>query len=77
MSRQPNQATKTPLPSRLFEQALTLLFPPRLGRIDGAVVYRPGEHAEPLGDGVLWRAYDVRQDAIERHWREVACSKRS
>lgn len=54
------------------ETVLALLFPPKMGRINARLRYQPtGDFLEEdLGDGIVWRAYDVRASGIEKHfWR--------
>lgn len=50
-------------------QLLSILFPPELpgGIIDREVVtWRGGNVPEMLGDGIVWRAYNVALTGIER-----------
>lgn len=64
------------IPSKLIkwnwlERLAGFLFPPALGHIKGTVVYAALTDDEPLDyDGILWHGWDVRTDAIERHWME-------
>lgn len=53
----------------MIEQLLAFLFPPRMskGIIEREMVsWRGGDVPEVLGDGIVWRAWDVRLDGIER-----------
>lgn len=48
---------------------LSILFPPSPGYINdfGGISQKSSGDFEPVeGDGILWRAYDVRQTGIER-----------
>jgi hypothetical protein len=52
----------------MWDFLLAWLWLPKLGHV--RITYRAGsEFEEDLSDGIVWVAYDVRQDAIERHWR--------
>jgi hypothetical protein len=52
----------------MIERILSVIFPPKLGHV--RISYRAGDDfPEDLEDGILWRGYNVKQDAIERHWR--------
>ena len=51
-----------------LERLVGFFSPPALGRIKGTVVYAALTDDEPLDyDGILWRAYDVKIDALEMH----------
>jgi hypothetical protein len=52
-----------------FERLLAEIFPPRIPRF--RVKWTGGIEDDVQGDGILWRAYDVRADGIEKHaWEE-------
>jgi hypothetical protein len=48
---------------------LEILFPPKLGHV--RISYKAGnDFPEDLGDGIIaGPMYNVKQDAIERHWK--------
>ena len=54
------------------EYILSVLFPVRLPRIECPL---NGIAADPPYDGILWKAYDVRQTGIERFERERALTE--
>ena len=54
---------------KLVNYILSVLFPVRLPRVEFPL---NGNAADPPCDGILWRAYDVRQTGIEKHWKERA-----
>ena len=60
---------------KLWELLLSVLAPVRLPKLIPEPDTIPGEaspdpyHTPVTEDGVLWRAYDVRQDGIERFRR--------
>ena len=56
---------------RLVEKILGALFPPSLRRLKMhehkvSVKWTEGIEPEELGDGILWRAYDVGRTGIEK-----------
>jgi hypothetical protein len=55
-----------------WEPLLRWLFPPKMGYINTRMTYRASGvfSDEDLGDGIVWRGYDVRATGIEKHfWR--------
>ena len=52
---------------KFAENILSWLFPVRLPRVEFPL---NGNAENAAYDGILWRAYDVRQTGIEKHWKE-------
>lgn len=53
----------------MIEQLLAFLFPPRMpkGIIEREMVsWQGGDIPEVLGDGIVWRGWDIRLSGIER-----------
>jgi hypothetical protein len=61
---------------RIVEDILAALFPPSLPALKipehkFSVKWTEGIEPEDFGDGILWRAYDVRTTGIERMMKEI------